>query len=345
MRTRAAVLYENNKPLVIEDLKIPELKPGQVLVKIVYSGICHSQLNEIRGLKGKDKFLPHLLGHEAGGIVEQVSEGVTKVKRGDHVVLSWIKGSGKDIPSTQYCNSKNKIINAGAVTTFSEYSVISENRVTSIASEMPLDKATLLGCAIPTGGGIIMNQIKPAPGSSLAVIGAGGIGLSAILLAHMMNCHPIIAVDINDEKLKLAKKLGATEIINSNKKDFVLAISKLTNGKGIDYAVEAAGFKKTIEESFEVVKWNGGLVVIAGNPPEKEKISLNPFDLKGKKIIGSWGGLTQPDIDIPRYANLYLAGKMKLDDMITERFKFDDINNAFELLSNGKILGRAIIEF
>ena len=345
MKTKAAILYENNKPLVIEELTIPELKPGQVLVKIVYAGICHSQLNEIKGLKGEDKYLPHCLGHEAGGIIEQIGPKVTKVKAGDHVVLSWIKGSGMDIPSTKYRNSKNEIINAGAITTFSEYSVISENRITPIPKKMPLDKAALLGCSIPTGGGIILNQIKPSTGSSIAVVGVGGIGLSSVLLADLMDCDPIIAVDINQKKLDFSKKLGATELINSTKKDFVSSIKELTDGKGVDYAVEAAGTKITIEKSFEAVKWDGGLVIIAGNPPEREKICLNPFDLKGKKITGSWGGLTNPDVDFPKYVDLYLSEKLKLDEFITTRFKFEDINHAFELLDKGEILGRAIIEF
>jgi len=344
MKTKAAVLYENNKPLVIEDLTIPELKPGQVLVKIVYTGVCHSQLNEIKGLKGEDKYLPHCLGHEAGGIIEKISAGVKKVKTGDNVVLSWIKGSGHDVPSTTYRNSKNEIVNSGAITTFGQYMVISENRVTPIPKEMPLDTATLLGCAIPTGGGILLNQINPKPGSSLAVIGIGGIGLSSIMLADLMNCNPLIAVDINEDKLRFAKKLGATHTINSNKTDVISGIRDLTEDKGIDYVVEAAGLKKTIEQSFEAVKWDGGLVVIAGNPPEGEKISLNPFDLKGKNITGSWGGLTRPDIDIPKYINLYLAKKLKLDEFITDRFKFDDINQAITLLDEGKILGRAVIE-
>lgn len=345
MKTRSAVLYENNKPLLIEDLTIPKLKPGQVLVKNIYTGICHSQLNEIKGLKGEDKYLPHCLGHEAGGIVEKIGPNVTKVKPGDHVVLSWIKGSGMDVPSTRYLNSKNQVINAGAITTFNEYSVISENRINPIPKNMPLDRAALLGCSIPTGGGIILNQIKPQSGRSLAVVGVGGIGLSSVLLADLMKCSPIIAVDINQEKLNFAKKLGATELINSTKKDWVSSIKELTGGKGVDYAVEAAGTKLTIEKSFESVKWGGGLVVIAGNPPEGEKISLNPFDLKGKNITGSWGGLTNPDIDIPKYVDMYLSGKLKLDEFITDRFKFEDINDALKLLDDGKIRGRAIIEF
>ncbi len=344
MKTKAAILREIGKPLVIEELQIPKLQPGQVLVKILYSGICRSQLNEIKGLKGEDKYLPHALGHEAGSIVEEIGPGVGHVKPGDHVVLSWIKGLGMDVPSTKYLKG-NEIINAGAITTFSEYSVISESRITPITEEMPLDKAALLGCAIPTGGGIILNQIKPMPGSSLAVIGVGGLGLSSILLADLMNCAPIIAIDINDEKLQLARRLGATETINSATADFVAAILDITHGKGVDYAVETAGLTATIEKSFTSVKWDGGLVVIAGNPPHNEKISIDPFYLKGKRITGSWGGLTRPERDIPLYVALYLAGKLKLDELITARFNFDEINQAFQAMDKGELVGKAILEF
>lgn len=347
MNSKVAVLREIGKPLVIEELEIPKLQPGQVLVKILYSGICHSQLNEIKGLKGEDKYLPHTLGHEAGGIVEEIGSGVTHIKVGEHVVLSWIKGLGMDVPSTKYPKG-DEIINAGAITTFGEYQVVSENRVTPIAEKMPLDKAVLLGCALPTGGGIVLNQIKPMPGSSLAVIGVGGLGLCAVLLADLMNCNLIIAVDINDDKLNLAQKLGATETINSARVDFVLAILDITHGKGVDYAVETAGLVETIEKSLECVKWDiwdGGLVVNAGNPPHGEKISIDPYVLKGKRITGSWGGLTRPERDIPLYVGLYLAGKLKLDNLITARFKFDEINQAFQLMGKGELLGKAILEF
>ncbi|MBI4283915.1 MAG: zinc-binding dehydrogenase [Chloroflexi bacterium] len=342
-----AILRQINQPLVIEELPIPELQPGQVLVKIRYSGVCHSQLNEIKGLKGEDKYLPHTLGHEAGGIVQEIGPGVSHVKPGDHAVLSWIEGPGMGVPSTTYHKGK-EIVNAGAITTFGEYSVISENRVTPITEEMPLDKAALLGCALPTGGGIVLNQLKPAPGSSLAVIGVGGLGLSSILLADLMNCAPIIAIDINDDKLQLARRLGATETINSATTDFVSAILDITHGKGVDYAIETAGLTETIEKSFASVKWDiwdGGLLVIAGNPPHDARIAIDPFLLKGKRLTGSWGGQSRPERDIPLYVDLYLAGKLKLDELITDRFKFAEINRAFQAMDKGKLVGKAILEF
>jgi len=205
METKAAVLYKINEPLVIETLRTPSLKEGQVLVKILYSGVCRSQLNEIKGLKGKDRFLPHLLGHEGSGIVEKIGGGVTKVKEGDYVVLSWIKGDGADIPSCQYYDG-DTMINSGAITTFSEYSVISENRIFKIPQKVPPDIAALLGCAIPTGAGIVKNTIKLKKRNTIAIFGIGGIGSSALLYAGSLGCSKIIAIDVSDFKLDFAKK-------------------------------------------------------------------------------------------------------------------------------------------
>jgi S-(hydroxymethyl)glutathione dehydrogenase/alcohol dehydrogenase len=211
METKAAVLFKINQPLRIIDLEIPNIKPGQVLVDIKYSGICHSQLNEIKGLKGEDKYLPHTLGHEGSGIVLEVGQNVKKVKPGDHVVLTWINGGGADVPSTIY-NSSEGSINSGPISTFMEKTVISENRLVPIPKEMPLKVAALLGCAMPTGAGIVSNNAKLNAGDSIAVFGVGGIGLSAILAASAIGAEKIIAVDIEEEKLELSKEIGATHI-------------------------------------------------------------------------------------------------------------------------------------
>lgn len=343
MKTVAAVLEELNKPLRIRELTIPDLKPGQVLVEVAYSGVCHSQLLEVHGGRGPDRFLPHTLGHEGSGTVLEVGAGVTKVKPGDRVVLSWIKGSGADVPSTVYQSAEGPI-NSGAISTFMRQTVTCENRVTPIPDVMPLPEAALLGCAIPTGAGIVLNTARVHPGSSVAVFGVGGIGISVVLAADLVHATTIIAVDVFDHKLKRARQVGATHLINACKQNPLTTILEITGQRGVDYAIEAAGQRETMETAFQVVRDNGGLCVLAGNLSHGERISLDPFDLiKGKRIVGTWGGETQPDRDIPLYVNLYLSGKLKLDGLITHTYSLGEINQALEDLGHGKV-GRALIE-
>ena len=343
--TKAAILTQINQHLEIDELIIPVLKRGQVLVKIAYSGLCHSQLNEIRGLKGEDKFLPHTLGHEGSGIVEAVGPGVSKVEPGDHVALTWIKGRGADVPSTLYKNTDDSTVNSGAISTFMTKAVISENRLVKIPQEMPLREAALLGCAIPTGAGIVLNTARVQPGNCVAIFGVGGIGLSAVLAAGLVNAAPIIAVDVFDYKLDLARDVGATHLINAGQEDPLATIMKITDGRGVDYAIEAAGRRETMESAFQTVRDNGGRCVLAGNLSQGERISIDPFDLiKGKQIIGTWGGETDPDRDIPKYISLYQAGKLKLDELITDLFTLDEINKAIDVMCRGEIAGRCLIE-
>lgn len=354
-KTKAAVLYEINQPLVVEELEIPSLNSGQVLVKILFSGICHTQINEIKGLKGEDKYLPHLLGHEGSGIVEEIGEGVTKVKKGDYVVLSWIKGLGLNAPSCQYSKDETKI-NSGAITTFSQYSVISEDRIFKIPLEVPPKVAALLGCAIPTGAGIIKNELKlkdnglknnqlekNKKGKSLAIFGIGGIGSSALLYASSLNLSKIIAVDINENKLEFAKSIGATEVINPNQEEGLKKLNKLINEEGVDYSIESSGVKTIMETAFQAIN-NQGTAIIAGNLKLGETISLNPFDLiKGKKIFGTWGGKTNPDEDIIYYARKYLNQNIPFDKLISKTYPLNEINQAIKDLEEGKVI-RALID-
>ncbi len=345
MKTKAAVLYKINNPLQIEELVISELRSGQVLVKIAYSGVCRSQLNEIQGLKGKDNYLPHTLGHEGSGIVEAIGPGVSKVKPGNHVVLTWIKGRGADAPSTLYKNADGSTVNSGAISTFMTKAIISENRLVKIPPKMPLREAALLGCAIPTGAGIVLNTLRVQSGNSVAIFGVGGIGLSAVLAASLVNSAPIIAVDVFDYKLKLARDVGATHLINAGQEDLRATIMKITDGRGVDYAIEAAGRRATMDGAFQAVHDNGGLCVLAGNLSQGEMISLDPFDLiKGKQIIGTWGGETDPDRDIPKYIRLYQAGRLKLNEVTTDTVSLDEINLALEKMRDGEIAGRCLIE-
>ena len=236
------------------------------------------------------------------------------------------------------------LINSGAISTFLNYAIISENRLTRIKKEMPLKEAALLGCAIPTGAGIVLNSIGLRPGDSIAIFGVGGIGASAVIAADIMAATKIIAIDIFDHKLEHARSLGATHAINIRNQDCLSEIYKITDGKGVDYAIESAGKRETMEMAFRAVRDMGGLCVLAGNLPVGEQISIDPFDLiKGKRIAGTWGGETKPDLDIPLYVNLYLKGRLKLENLITHCYSLDEINTAIEDLKSGKV-GRALID-
>ena len=341
MKTRAAILWQLHKPLVIDEVEIPLLKHGQVLVKILYSGICRAQYNEMIGLKGPDKFLPHLLGHEASGFVADTGAGVSKVKKNDYVCLTWIKGHGLDAFNSQY-KLGSRIVNAGAVTTFSDYAVVSENRVIKISKSAPADIAAIAGCAIATGCGIINNTLNASQGSSVIVFGVGGIGLSIILGAKHRGCSTIIAVDVRNSKLKFAKELGATHLINASKSNVLKSIAGILP-QGADYAVDASGNKMAMENAFACIK-EKGVCVIAGNLGKDEKMELHPFELiKGKRIIGTWGGETQPDRDIPAYLKAFSRGQLPIDRMITHRFGLEDINQAFDVLVKGEA-GRIIFK-
>ena len=333
---KAAVLYKTGKPLVVEGgIEIPDLKPGQVLVKVAYSGICRSQLMEVEGKRGEDAYLPHLLGHEASGWVIKTGADVKKVKPGDRVVLTWIKGEGANCEGAKY-KLGNITLNSGGVTTFSNYTVVSENRCVSLEEDIPMDIAALLGCAIPTGVGIVFNTVNPDKGASIAVFGVGGIGLSAVLGAKVHECSRIVAVDIKEEKLEMAREFGATDIINCNIEDPVKRIHQITDGQGVDYSIEAAGRAETIESAFQSIKYDGGLCVIAGHPSYEERIQLDPFDLiRGRKIEGSWGGECQPDKDIPMYIKYYKNGKFPLERMISQVYPLEKINQALIELKNG----------
>lgn len=334
MKTKAAVLFQPGARLRIDEIDIPKLNKGQVLVRVLASGICRAQLNEVRGWRGEDKYLPHLLGHEGAGIVEEIGIGVTKVKKGDYVVLSWIKGNGLEGGGTQYKIGKITV-NAGSITTFGSKSVISENRLVKIPVRVPPHIAALLGCAVPTGAGIIFHTLNVKKGSSIAIFGTGGVGASAILAAKMRGCKVILAVDITKEKLQFARSLGATDAILFDELKF----------QAVDYAIEASGNKQAMEKAIEIVG-DHGQVVIAGNLKKDEKISLDPFELiKGKKIMGTWGGETDIDHDIPMYAKAYLEGKMKIDNLLFKRIQLEKVNEELNMMEKYQILGRVVIDF
>ena len=258
MKSRGAVLTECGAPLELMELEIPKLQEGQVLVQMKYSGICRTQLNEIKGLKGPDRFLPHTLGHEGSGVVVDTGLGVTKVKIDDPVILTWIKGDGIDAKGTVYQCGDLKV-NSGPISTFLEYAVIAENRLIPIPTDIPLREASLFGCAIPTGAGIIYNELTLTPDSTIALFGLGGIGLSALVAATAKKAKKIIAIDLEPSKLTLAKELGATHTLLYNPDELLSSLDSITDGKGVDFAVEAVGKKEVMELAFKAV---GALVPI-----------------------------------------------------------------------------------
>ena len=339
----AAVLYETKKPLVIEKVSFQgPLQVGQVLVKIHYSGICGKQIEEIQGTGGSDPYLPHMLGHEGSGVVVDTGPGVKNISPGDHVVLHWIKGSGIDA-TTPFYFSEGKRINAGCITTFNEYGVISENRMTAIPKESSLLESALLGCAVTTGVGVILNDAKLLPGEPVAIFGCGGVGLSAIQGASLVNAYPIIAVDRNSESLELAAKFGATHLIDTTTTNVISEIDKISSDNGVQNIIICAGNSELTEIAIHAGSFPSN-VFFVGVPPEKSKIQLNPLSIhRQRNLIGSYGGGTIPNRDIPRYLYLHEKGLLKLSGLISEIVSLDQINKGIATIRSGKV-GRCIVD-
>ena len=344
MEFEAAILIAQRKPLIVEKIRHNEkLEIGQVLVELYTSGICGSQIGEIEGIKGVDKFIPHLMGHEGCGRVLKTGPGVTTVKKGEKVVLHWKKSLGIN-SSTPFYEYNGQKINAGWVTTFNKYAVVSENRLTSIPEKTPNDIAALFGCAVTTGFGVIENNAKLKIGESIVVLGAGGIGLNIIQAANLVSGYPIIAVDLYDERLKLAKRFGATHLINSKKKDFVKEINSIV-GNNLDVFIDNTGSPTVIEKGYELIN-NEGRLILVGVPKKDKNINIFSLPLHfGKTISGSFGGECNPQKDIPRYMNLMSKGNFSLDEIITEGYPLKDINIAISRIRDGSAAGRILIDF
>ena len=358
---KAAVLREINKPLQIEDVQHGDPGPREVLVRTVAAGVCHSDLHFQNGSYPYP--LPAVLGHESAGIVEAVGSDVTYVKPGDHVItcLSAFCGHCEycltghmslcQEPELQRSETQPPRLAKGDegiaqflnLSSFAEYMLVHEHAIAKIREDMPMDRAALIGCGVTTGVGAVIHTARVEPGSTVAVIGCGGVGLSAINGAAIAGAARIIAVDMVPSKLELARKFGATDVVNAKENDPVEAVRELTGG-GVHYSFEAIGLKATAEQSFKMLA-RGGTATIIGMIPVGTHIELHgPEFLMERKLQGSNMGSNRFRVDMPRFVELYLQGRLHLDDLISRRIKLEDVNDGLEALKTAEV-ARSVIMF
>jgi S-(hydroxymethyl)glutathione dehydrogenase/alcohol dehydrogenase len=359
---KAAVLREVRKPLVIEDVKIGKPGPHEVLIRTAAAGVCHSDLHFQSGTY--PAALPSVLGHESAGIVEQVGAEVRTVKVGDHVItcLSAFCGHCEDCLSghMSLCSSPDTKRGAGDeprltahdastmnqylnLSSFAEQMLIHEHACTAIRKDMPLDRAALIGCGVTTGVGAVIHTSNVRPGETVAIIGCGGVGLAAINGAAIAGAGRIIAIDVVDAKSNLAKHFGATDFINSKDKDAVKEVLEMTRG-GVHHSFDCIGLKTASEQAFGMLR-RGGTANVVGMVPLGQKIEIMGAAFLGeKRIQGSLMGSNRFPVDMPRYVDMYLAGKLKLDEMVSRRIKLEQVNDAFEEMKKGEI-ARSVIVF
>jgi S-(hydroxymethyl)glutathione dehydrogenase/alcohol dehydrogenase len=352
---KAAVLYQVNKPLVVEEIDIDDPGPGRVMVRTVSVGVCRSDLHRIEGLTPTE--LPAVLGHEAAGIVERVGEGVTYVHPGDHVVMNFVPFCG----TCRYCQSGRPVlctegrgspkhlhkgdqhINVIGMSSFAELMVAPESGVVRVRKDAPLDRLSIMGCAVGTGVGAVLNAAKVEAGSSVAVIGMGGVGLNVVQGAALVAAEPIIAIDVLQRKLDMAGQFGATHFVNAAKEDPVEAVRALTDG-GADYAFEVVGDAEAISQAFDMLHANGEAIVV-GVSPFGSKTSIDARGLhSGRALRGCLYGFIRPRVDIPRFVDLYMAGRLKLDELISRTYPLERINEAFAAMKAGEV-ARSIVNF
>lgn len=344
IKFRAAILEEHGMPLVLKEIETTgSLLPGQVLVRLKFSGICGKQIEEIDGTGTPDPWCPHCLGHEGSAVVVETGPGVTKVNNGDFVVLHWRKGSGIQ-SSTPIYYSNGTRINAGWVTTFNEYAIVSENRVTPLDKKSDPMISALFGCIATTGIGVVINEAKVKPYDTVVVYGCGGVGLCTIMAAKMFHPSKLIAIDINDEALNMALDFGASNIINSKEEDVIKTLNKLTADKGATKVIVTTGNLVAIENAIESTSVPGECILV-GVPQKGEFVKFDPWSVMHERTIrGTLGGGTLPDRDIPGFYSLYQAGYLRLDKLITHVEKFDNINSSIELMRSN-LPGRCVINF
>ncbi len=357
---KAAVFREVNQPMEVEDIQVSKPGPREVLIRTAAAGVCHSDLHFFNGTY--PGITPMVLGHESAGIVEQVGSDVHYVKPGDHVItcLSVFCGHCEHCltghmslcqePETQRGQDEEPRISKDSgplqqfanLGSFAEQMLVHEHALAKIREDMPLDRAALIGCGVTTGVGAVIHTAKVEPGSTVAVIGCGGVGLSCINGAMIAGASRIIAVDMVPSKLELARKFGATDVVNAGEGDPIEQVKELTDG-GVHYSFEAIGLKVTAEQAFGMLR-NGGTATVIGMIPPGDMVSLHgPDFLFEKKIQGSFMGSNRFRVDMPRFVELYLQGKLHLDDLVSSHIKLSDINDAFKALETGEIARNVIM--
>tara|TARA_Y100000389_G_scaffold65608_1_gene61712 strand:+ start:1534 stop:2571 length:1038 start_codon:yes stop_codon:yes gene_type:complete len=345
MNFKAAILYRQKKPLKIIDIQHQVLlKKGQVLVKLLFSGICGSQIGEILGVKGKDKFLPHLLGHEGTGVVKKIGKGVKKIKIGDKVILHWKKSSGLKATTPNYYYNNNKI-NAGWVTTFNEVSIVPENRITKLPKNISPKRGILFGCSLTTAYGTLKRNGKISQRDTILIIGVGNIGLAMVYICKLIGCKNVIAIDKNMEKLRLARLLGASEIFELKKLNTLnKEILSSLNGKKPTKIFENTGDVKMIEFAYEILN-SRGILSLVGVPHFRKKIKINTLALHlGKKMVGSFGGGGDPANDI-KEINKLIKNKKTLDSLLGKEFNLKNINKPISQMIKNKLILKPVIKF
>ena len=357
---KAAVLYDINTPLQIERIALPNIENDQVRVRLVASGVCHSDWHVV---KGEWPFIPIpiILGHEGAGVVEEIGSEVNNIKVGDHVILSWKRNCGLcemcQVGYPNLCDAEADqrghphLLNSGrqmdkfnGLGTFSTETIVPQDVVIPIDKEIPLPQAALVGCGVVTGVGAVLNTAKVQPGKSVAVFGCGGVGLIVIQGAMIAGAEPIIAIDILNNKLELGKQFGATHTVNSSQVDPVMAIQDLTEGQGVHYAFEAIGLISDPFKQSILCTRKRGITVYVGHAPVNTPVDFDARILFSEKmVIGSHYGTCRPRVDFPRLLGLYKTDKLKLDELVTRVYPLEQINQAFTALGAGEV-ARSVLD-
>ncbi len=375
MKTRAAVLYrmeepapyKESRPLRIETLDLEGPGPGEVLVEIAAAGLCHSDLSVMNG--SRPRVMPMVMGHEASGVVREVGEGIRDLRAGDHVVFSFLPVCGHCAPCSEgraaLCENGARVNVAGSLLTgnrrfhnekgdvlhhhlgvsgFSQFTVAARESLVKIDPDYPLEQAALFGCAVLTGVGAVVNTARVSPGNSVAVFGMGGVGLSAVMGARAAGANPIIAVDILPAKLELAKRMGATFVVNSAETDAVAAIRDITKG-GARYAFEAVGGAKILETAYRSTA-RGGTTVAIGLAHPQQMFSIPAVSLVAEErtLMGSYMGSAVPSRDIPRFIEMNKAGLLPVEHLFSKNVALEELNEAFDDLHHGKVV-RQLLTF